>query len=186
MTPNKNYLIWIDLEMTGLHPDHDRIIEIATVITNGALEIVAEGPVRAIHTSEHDLMGMDAWNTKHHTESGLVARVKESDVTLERAEAETLAFIMQYVPFGKSPMCGNSICQDRRFLSRQMPRLEKYFHYRNLDVSTIKILTHHWAPGLANHIKNKKKSSHVALSDIYDSIEELKYYKEHFFKIAKG
>lgn len=183
MKPNKNYLIWLDLEMTGLNPDRDHILEIATVVTNAQLETVAEGPVFAIHQSDAVLEMMDEWNTKQHTKSGLVARVKASNVTVEHVQAETIEFLMHHVPASKSPMCGNSICQDRRFLFRWMPKLEQYFHYRNLDVSTVKILARHWSPDIAKNIKNKKESQHVALQDIYDSIAELKYYQENFFRI---
>lgn len=183
MTPNRNHLIWIDLEMTGLNPDRDQIIEIATVVTDAQLNTVAEGPVFAIHQPDSVLKGMDDWNTKQHTKSGLLARVQASEITLEHAQAETIEFLMRYVPPGKSPICGNSICQDRRFLFRWMPKLEQYFHYRNLDVSTVKILAHHWAPALLKQIKNKKEAKHLALEDIYDSIAELKHYRDHFFKL---
>lgn len=183
MTPSRDHLIWIDLEMTGLHPDRDQIIEIATVVTDAQLNTIAEGPVFAIHQPDALLEAMDNWNTKQHTKSGLVARVQESNVTLEHAQAETIEFLMQHVPPGKSPMCGNSICQDRRFLFRGMPKLEQYFHYRNLDVSTVKMLAHHWAPTLLKNIKDKKRAKHLALEDIYDSIAELRYYREHFFRL---
>lgn len=184
MPPNRDHLIWIDLEMTGLNPDHDHIIEIATVVTDSQLNTIAEGPVFAIHQPDSILEGMDAWNTKQHTKSGLVERVQASDITVKYAEAETIEFLMRYVPPGKSPICGNSICQDRRFLFRWMPKLEQYFHYRNLDVSTLKILAHHWLPAISKNVKNKKESQHLALQDIYDSIAELKYYKENFFKLG--
>jgi oligoribonuclease len=183
MTPNRDHLIWIDLEMTGLHPDRDHIIEIATVVTNAQLETIAEGPVFAIHQPDVLLDAMDAWNTKQHAKSGLTARVKESTITVEHAQAETIEFLMQYVPAGKSPMCGNTICQDRRFLFRHMPKLEQYFHYRNLDVSTVKMLAYHWAPDLLKNNKNKKEARHLALQDVYDSIAELKYYQDVFFKL---
>lgn len=179
MKPNSNHLIWIDLEMTGLDPDKDRIIEIATIITDRHLNLIAEGPQLAVHQSDEALKGMDEWNTKHHTRSGLVERVRESPLDEEAAEAQTLDFIMQYVPPGKSPMCGNTICQDRRFLYRHMSKLEKYFHYRNLDVSTIKELAKHWKPDIVKLFK--KKSKHIAMEDIKESIEELKHYRETFF-----
>jgi oligoribonuclease len=183
MNPNRDNLIWIDLEMTGLNPDRDHIIEIATVVTDSQLNIIAEGPVFAIHQPDTILEAMDEWNTKQHTKSGLVDRVRASTITLEYAQAETIEFLMQHVPPSKSPMCGNSICQDRRFLFREMPKLEQYFHYRNLDVSTVKMLAHHWSPALLKNIKDKKRSSHLALQDIHDSIAELKYYQGHFFRL---
>lgn len=176
-----NNLIWIDLEMTGLNPDQDHIIEIATVVTNSHLEILAEGPVLAIHQSAEILGGMDAWNTSHHNASGLVARIQASRITAAEAEAATLAFLQKWVPAGKSPMCGNSICQDRRFLYRQMPLLERYFHYRHVDVSTVKELARRWRPTLA---EKTKESQHLALADIIESIEELRYYREHFFLLS--
>jgi len=153
MHPKRDNLIWIDLEMTGLNPDQDKIIEIATVVTDAKLNIVAEGPVFAIHQPDEVLAGMDDWNTKQHGKSGLIARVRESNITLEQAQAETIEFLMQHVPPGKSPICGNSICQDRRFLYRWMPKLEQYFHYRNLDVSSIKILAYHWLPQIIQQIE---------------------------------
>ncbi|WP_367606054.1 oligoribonuclease [Legionella sp. W05-934-2] len=171
-------LIWIDLEMTGLEPDTDRIIEIATVVTDAQLTILAEGPVLAIHQSDVVLDGMDDWNTRQHNASGLVARVKSSDIDEKRAEKQTIAFLEKYIDKGKSPMCGNSICQDRRFLYRYMPELASFFHYRNLDVSTLKELVKRWKPTLMNGIT--KESKHLALDDIKDSIDELKYYREHF------
>lgn len=181
MSAKRDNLIWIDLEMTGLNPDRDRIIEIATIVTDPLLNIIAEGPVFAIHQPDVILNAMDEWNTKQHSKSGLVARIKESSFSEEQAQAETLEFLMKYVLPGKSPMCGNSICQDRRFLYRYMPKLEQFFHYRNLDVSSIKILAQHWAPQILNGIK--KDSRHLALDDIKDSIAELRYYREHFFKL---
>ena len=182
MAVNEKNLIWIDLEMTGLKPEVDRIIEIATIVTDAKLNVLAEGPVFAIHQPDEVLAKMDAWNTKHHTRSGLVDRIKASKVTIEQAEAETLKFLAQYVPPDKSPMCGNSICQDRRFLARYMPKLEKFFHYRHLDVSTVKELAKRWAPDIAKGIK--KRSQHIALSDIHDSIEELRHYQTHFFHVT--
>jgi len=176
---HKDNLIWIDLEMTGLRTDQDSIIEIATVITNSQLELLAEGPVFAIRTAEELLAGMDEWNTRQHGASGLVARIRASDVTLAQAENATLAFLRQWVPGGVSPMCGNSICQDRRFLARQMPQLERYFHYRNLDVSTLKELARRWAPQVAAQFT--KEASHLALADIHDSIRELRFYRERLF-----
>lgn len=180
MNPKRDNLIWIDLEMTGLNPDRDRIIEIATVVTNPDLEVVAEGPVIAIHQPDSILEMMDSWNVSQHTKSGLVSRVQASLVTEEQAQAETIEFLMQHVPPGKSPMCGNSICQDRRFLYRWMPKLEHYFHYRNLDVSSIKILAQHWAPHIWQGVK--KDSKHIALDDVYQSIAELRYYRQNFFQ----
>ncbi len=175
---HEDNLIWIDLEMTGLSPEEDIIIEIATVVTDSQLNILAEGPVYAIHQPEERLMAMDGWNTKQHNESGLVERIRQSKVTMAMAEAETLAFVSKHVPAGKSPMCGNSICQDRRFLYHQMPMLQKYFHYRNLDVSTIKELARRW---YNDEVKFVKPSTHLALADVYDSISELKFYREKIF-----
>ncbi|MDQ2076402.1 oligoribonuclease [Marinimicrobium sp. ABcell2] len=177
---SENNLIWIDLEMTGLDPDNDVIIEIATVVTDPDLNILAEGPVYAIHQADHIMEGMDEWNTRQHGKSGLTQRVKESTITLAHAEVDTIEFLQQWVPKGKSPMCGNSICQDRRFMVRGMPMLENYFHYRNLDVSTIKELARRWCPEVADGVK--KQGSHLALDDIKDSIEELKHYRKTFFK----
>lgn len=179
--PDKDNLIWIDLEMTGLLPDEDRIIEIATIVTDPQLNILAEGPVMAVHQSDEILKGMDEWNTNQHGKSGLTQRVQNSSITEVIAEQETIDFLKQYVPAGKSPMCGNSICQDRRFLARYMPKLEAYFHYRNLDVSTIKELVVRWQPSAAQGFS--KNSKHLALDDIKDSIEELKFYREKVFKI---
>ncbi|MDH4563333.1 oligoribonuclease [Pseudomonas sp. BN411] len=174
-------LIWIDLEMTGLNPDTDVIIEMATIVTDSDLNVLAEGPTIAIHQSDEILAGMDEWNTRQHGQSGLTQRVRESQISMAEAEAQTLAFLDQWVPKGKSPICGNSICQDRRFLYRHMPQLEAYFHYRNLDVSTVKELAARWAPKVRDGVK--KSSSHLALDDIRDSIAELQHYREHFFKI---
>lgn len=180
MKPNPNHLIWLDLEMTGLNPDKDKIIEIATVVTDRQLNIIAEGPVLAIFQEEKIIKNMDEWNTKQHTKSGLVERVQNSIMNEEEAEAVTLEFLMKFVPYNKSPMCGNSICQDRRFLFRHMPKLEQYFHYRNLDVSTIKELAKHWAPAITKQFK--KKSTHLAMADIKESIAELLHYRNHFFR----
>jgi oligoribonuclease len=181
MKPKASNLIWIDLEMTGLDTDNDKIIEIATIVTDAELNILAEGPVLAIFQSDAILTAMDDWNTKQHTGSGLAERVRASAVNEAMAEAQTVEFLAKYVSAGKSPMCGNSICQDRRFLYRCMPKLEQYFHYRHLDVSTIKELASRWRPELLKGIK--KKSRHRALDDIRDSIDELRYYREHFFKL---
>ncbi|MDX1901805.1 MAG: oligoribonuclease [Gammaproteobacteria bacterium] len=173
------HLIWIDMEMTGLDPASERIIEIATIVTDGELNIVAEGPVLAVHQSDALLANMDSWNTSHHTSSGLVDRVRRSSISEAEAEAQTLAFLHQYVPAGKSPLCGNSVHQDRRFLRRYMPALEAYFHYRIIDVSTVKELALRWAPHLYNGFQ--KESKHLARDDVLESIEELKYYRESFF-----
>jgi oligoribonuclease len=181
MIQNPTHLIWIDLEMTGLDTQNDHIIEIATVITTAGLETVSEGPVIAIHQPEPVISAMDDWNTVTHTESGLVRRVRESSYTLAEAEQETLAFVEDFVPAGLSPMCGNSICQDRRFLAREMPKLEAFFHYRNLDVSTIKELVTRWKPEIMKNFE--KESRHQALDDIYESIAELRFYRHHVFSI---
>lgn len=178
MTVREDALVWVDLEMTGLNVDHDHIIEIATLVTDSNLSILAEGPVLAIYQPDAVLHSMDAWNVKHHGQSGLIDRVRASTISEADAEAVTLEFLAQWVPAGKSPMCGNSICQDRRFLWNHMPKLEGYFHYRNLDVSTVKILAQRWAPTVAAGIN--KSAAHQALQDIRDSVEELKYYRQHF------
>lgn len=170
-------LIWIDLEMTGLSPETDTIIEIATVVTDKYLNELAEGPVIAIQQARTTMDGMDEWNTRQHGDSGLTDRVLSSDVSARDAELATIEFLMRWVDEGASPMCGNSICQDRRFLAREMPDLERYFHYRNLDVSTLKILAQQWAPTVAKGFV--KESAHLALSDIRDSIEELAWYREN-------
>ena len=176
----KDNLIWIDLEMTGLHPDGNRIIEIATIVTDKELTGLAAGPVFAIHQTDDVLGAMDDWNTRQHTNSGLMERVRASEVSEAEAEQLTLTFLRQHVDQGASPICGNSICQDRRFLIRHMPELAAYFHYRNLDVSTLKILAKLWLPEVGNRFE--KKSVHLALADIHDSIRELRFYREHLFK----
>lgn len=179
MKLSQNNLIWIDLEMTGLDPDKDRIIEIATIITDKHLNILAEGPALAIHHSDRVLAKMDEWCVHQHGSSGLTERVKKSKISTTQAEELTLEFLREYVPEGKSPMCGNTICQDRRFLYNYMPRLEKYFHYRNFDVSVLKIIARRWYPHIAKGLH--KKTRHQALSDIYDSIDEMKYYIKNLF-----
>lgn len=180
MAQDKDNLIWIDLEMTGLDPDNDLIIEIATVVTDKNLNILAEGPVMAVHQSDAALAAMDEWNQQHHGQSGLIQRVKDSDIDAAEAERRTLDFLQQWLPARTSPMCGNSICQDRRFLYRYMPKLEAFFHYRNLDVSTVKELAARWAPQIKDGFN--KQASHKALDDIIESIDELRYYRETFFK----
>lgn len=175
-------LIWIDLEMTGLNPDTDRIIEIATVVTDAHLNILAEGPVFAIHQRDTVLNAMDEWNTRQHGQSGLTERVRRSTVNEAEAEAATIEFLSRFVDPRKSPMCGNSICQDRRFLFRTMPKLEAFFHYRNLDVSTIKELARRWRPEIMQGMS--KQSTHLALEDIRDSIAELRYYRDYFFRLG--
>jgi len=179
--PNEFNLVWVDMEMTGLEPDSDRIIEVAVVVTDMHLNIIAEGPVFAIHQSDETLDKMDAWNKGTHGRSGLIERVKASTVTEEEAQVALIAFLKTYVPAGKSPMCGNTICQDRRFMARGMPKLEAFFHYRNLDVSTLKELCKRWKPEIVGGFKKHQK--HTALADIIESIEELRYYREHFIKL---
>ena len=174
-------LVWVDLEMTGLDPDEDVVIEIATIVTDSDLNTLAEGPVIAIHTSDERLNAMDEWNTTHHNSSGLVARVTASDYDGHRAATETMAFLEQWVPAGVSPMCGNTICQDRRFMARHLPDLEAFFHYRNLDVSTLKILMQRWRPELEAGFT--KTATHPALDDIRESIDEMRYYREHFLRM---
>ena len=178
LAPSDQNLIWIDLEMTGLYPDTDRIIEIAVVVTNPLLGQRVEGPVFAVHQSDAALDAMDAWNKGTHGRSGLIDRVKASTIDEAQAEAHVIEFLKQYVRRGKSPMCGNSICQDRRFLARTMPALEAFFHYRNLDVSTLKELAKRWKPEILAGIK--KAQAHTALADVHESIDELAYYQEHF------
>ena len=181
MHVDNNNLIWIDLEMTGLDTVNDQIIEIATVVTDKNLNILAEGPIMAIHQSDEIMAGMDNWNQKQHGGSGLIERVRNSTTTEAMAEAETIAFLSQYIDAGKSPMCGNSICQDRRFMARCMPELEAFFHYRNLDVSTLKELAVRWKPEVTKGFK--KKGSHLAMDDIIDSIDELRYYRAEIMSI---
>ena len=179
--PNEFNLVWIDMEMTGLDPDNDRIIEVAAVVTDANLNVLAEGPVIAVHQSDETLDKMDAWNKGTHGRSGLIDRVKASTINEAQAEEQLIAFLKQWVTADKSPMCGNSICQDRRFMARGMPKLEAFFHYRNLDVSTLKELCRRWKPELAAGFKKAQK--HTALADIIESIEELRYYREHFIKL---
>ena len=181
LAPNEQNLIWIDLEMTGLYPDTDRIIEIAVVVTDPHLTLRIEGPVFAVHQSDAVLAAMDAWNTGTHGKSGLTQRVRESTVDEAAAEAQVIAFLQQYVPKGKSPMCGNSICQDRRFLARTMPTLEAFFHYRNLDVSTLKELARRWKPAVMDGFK--KAQAHTAMADIHESIDELVHYRQHLLAL---
>lgn len=181
MSFSEHNLVWIDLEMTGLIPEDDRIIEIATLVTDHKLNILAEGPVLAVAQSEQQLVGMDEWNTRQHNGSGLVERVRNEGVSEADAEQQTLTFLREYVPTGVSPMCGNSICQDRRFLYNYMPQLEMFFHYRHIDVSTLKELARRWAPHIADGFD--KQSSHLAMDDIRDSVAELAYYRDAMLKI---
>lgn len=181
MAQDTDNLIWIDLEMTGLDTQNDVIIEIATIVTDAKLNILAEGPVMAIHQPDAVLAGMDEWNTKQHGQSGLTERVRNSAINEAEAQQRTIEFLRQYVPAKASPMCGNSICQDRRFLARCMPELEAYFHYRNLDVSSLKELARRWSPAVYSGFQ--KQGTHLALDDIRDSIRELIYYREHFIRL---
>lgn len=181
MAHDATRLIWIDMEMSGLSPERDRILELATVVTASDLTVIAEGPVLVVHQEAAVLDGMDAWNKGTHGRSGLIDRVRASTLAEDAAEAQMVAFLAQHVPSGVSPMCGNSICQDRRFLARYMPKLEAYFHYRNLDVSTLKELVKRWKPSIAGGFA--KRGKHEAMADIYESIDELKYYREHFIKL---
>ena len=180
MTASDHNLVWVDMEMTGLIPEVHRVIEIATLVTDSNLNVLAEGPVIAIHQAPEALEAMDEWNTRTHTNSGLVARVASSAITEQMATEETLALLREWVSDGKSPMCGNSICQDRRFMARHMPELEKFFHYRNLDVSTLKILMQRWRPDLP---AAPKQGAHQALADIRESIEEVRHYRTHFLRV---
>ena len=182
--PNETYLIWVDMEMTGLRPEIDRIIEVALVVTDSALNILATGPVLAIHQPDAIMAAMDSWNTATHGRSGLTERVRTSTVTEAQAQAQLIEFLRPWVPAGKSPMCGNSIGQDRRFMARTMPELEAYFHYRNLDVSTVKELCKRWRPEVARAFA--KRSAHTALADIEESIDELRHYREHFFQMPRA
>ena len=183
MTPSPDALIWIDCEMTGLSPETDRLLEIATIVTDPDLNVLAEGPVIAVHQSDATLAAMDEWNTRTHGQSGLISRVRESGYDEAAAEAATIEFLSRWVKPGASPMCGNSIGQDRRFLARYMPALEKFFHYRNLDVSTLKELARRWAPAVLAGIV--KGNSHQALDDVRDSIRELAHYRTHFLKLPE-
>jgi oligoribonuclease len=180
MAKNALNLLWIDMEMSGLQPDTDKVLEVAIVVTDAELNVIAESPVLVVHQPDAVLDAMDSWNKGTHGKSGLIDRVKASALAEDEVEAQMLAFVKEHVPERASPMCGNSICQDRRFLARHMPRLEAYFHYRNLDVSTLKELAKRWRPGLAEGFK--KASKHEALADIYESIDEMKYYREHFIQ----
>lgn len=182
MALNPTHLLWLDMEMTGLSPDTDRIIELAIVVTDAELNTVAEGPVLVVHQADEVMDAMDNWNKGTHGKSGLIDRVKASQLSEAEVEAQMLEFVKQHVPARTSPMCGNSICQDRRFMARYMPQLEAFFHYRNLDVSTLKELAKRWRPGLSEEFK--KSNRHEALADIYESIDELKYYREHFIRTA--
>ena len=177
---NEFNLVWIDMEMTGLDPDRDRVIELAAIVTDANLNVLAEGPVLVVHQPDNVLDAMDAWNKGTHGRSGLIDKVKASTLTEDQAAAEMIQFLKPYVPAGKSPMCGNSICQDRRFMARHMPTLEAFFHYRNVDVSTIKELCRRWRPELIAGFK--KHQLHTALADIRESVEELRYYRQHFIR----
>ena len=181
MAQNQNHLVWIDMEMTGLNPDTDRIIEVAIVVTDNNLETVAEAPVLVVHQPDEIMDGMDSWNKSTHGKSGLIEKVRASTLDEAAVEAQMLAFLKEHVPARTSPMCGNSICQDRRFMARWMPAFEDYFHYRNLDVSTLKELVKRWKPEVAQGMK--KHGKHEALADIYESIAEMKHYREHFLKL---
>ncbi|MBE0550588.1 MAG: oligoribonuclease [Rubrivivax sp.] len=181
LTPSENNLVWIDLEMTGLLPDSDRIIEIAVVVTDPQVTQRIEGPVFAVHQSDAVLDGMDAWNRGTHGKSGLTARVRASTIDEAAAQAQVIDFLKQYVPKGKSPMCGNSICQDRRFMARYMPELEAFFHYRNVDVSTLKELARRWKPAVLDGFK--KAQAHTALADIHESIDEMLHYRQHLLAV---
>ncbi len=181
MAQDSNRLIWIDMEMSGLVPERERIIEIALVVTDSNLDTIAEAPVLVVHQSDEVLNGMDAWNKATHGKSGLIDKVKASKLDDAAVEAQLLEFLKEYVPAKKSPMCGNSICQDRRFMANYMPRLEDYFHYRNLDVSTLKELAKRWRPQVYGGFK--KENNHTALADVYESIGELKHYREHFLRL---
>ena len=181
MAQDNNNLIWLDMEMSGLLPDSDRILELAVVVTDANLNVLGESPVLVVHQSDAVLDGMDAWNKGTHSKSGLIDKVKASTLDEAMAEQQMIEYLKPFVTSGKSPMCGNSICQDRRFMARYMPKLEAYFHYRNLDVSVFKELARRWKPKVYNGFK--KASKHEALADIYESIEELKYYREHFIKL---
>jgi len=180
MALNPTHLLWLDMEMTGLSPETDRIIELAIVVTDADLNTVAEGPVLVVHQPDEVMNAMDSWNKGTHGKSGLIDRVKASQINEAEAEAQMLEFVKLHVPAKTSPMCGNSICQDRRFMARSMPQLEAFFHYRNLDVSTLKELAKRWRPGLVEAFK--KSNKHEALADIYESIDELKFYREHFIR----
>jgi len=182
LATNQDNLIWLDMEMSGLLPDTDRILELAAVVTDAQLNVIAESPVLVVHQSDAVLDGMDAWNKGTHGRSGLIDKVKASTLDEEAATDAMLAFLKEHVPAGKSPMCGNSICQDRRFMARYMPRLEQFFHYRNLDVSVFKELSRRWRPDIYAGLK--KASRHEALADIYESIDELKYYRDHFLNMT--
>lgn len=178
---DESNLVWIDMEMSGLNPDSDRVLELAAVVTDAALTVIAEGPVLVLHQTERVLAGMDSWNTATHGRSGLTQKVRDSGLDEPGAEQAMLEFLARHVPAGKSPMCGNSICQDRRFMARWLPRLEAFFHHRNVDVSTLKELGRRWAPEVVRSFD--KRSRHEALSDIYESIDELRHYRQHLLKV---